>query len=249
MKQHIVDTLKEGGFSLLGLSFSWQIGRTGQGRPVYAFDASAHDRPYKLHIGPGPNWVKPDNHWINVDVEPRWSDIALNFNGFESFPLDDATVECIYASHVFEHVSIWLIDKVFAECHRVLVPGGVLRIIIPDVEKSMREYLDRNDEFPLFVRRRERAKSNYGLHYTLFDCLREDFVSRSAQPSLLGQRALAHQNAWDYESLYADLTRAGFSEVTQHRLGQSQAQYFGFEGTYRCEALEENRSLYVEARR
>ena len=129
------------------------------------------------------------------------------------------------------------------------MPGGVFRMILPDAEKSIKEYVSGNSEFPLFKRRRERIKTMYGIDYTLFECMRDDFISRSGQPDLLGKNALAHQNAWDFETLCSHLIQAGFKEDNLHKMSfkHSHVDYFDFEGTYPSEANEDYRSLYVEA--
>ncbi len=51
----------------------------------------------------------------------------------------DGSVAEIYASHVFEHLG-YLDDlpKALAECHRVLLIGGKLRISVPDFETLCR---------------------------------------------------------------------------------------------------------------
>lgn len=241
------DVPRSGHIALFGVTLSWSIARTRKSPRMFVADA--YQRPYRVHLGPGPNWVKPDDHWINVDIDPRWGDIVVDFQDFKSFPIEDGSVDCIYGSHVFEHMSIWVTDKLLSECHRILQPGGVLRMVLPDVEKSIHEYVSRDASFPLFKRRRERAANVYGLDYTLFDCLREDFLSRSGQSSLLGRGALAHQNAWDYESIERDLNRAGFAVVERSMLSGSRYNQFAFEGSYKCEALEMDRSLYVDAQK
>jgi SAM-dependent methyltransferase len=183
-----------------------------------------------------------------VDVDPLRADIVVNFNAFDGFPLDDGTVDAIYASHVFEHISVYRCPRVLADCYRVLIPNGVIRIIVPDVATSIEQYVAKNDRFPLFERRRRRAADAYGESYTLFECMKEDFLSRSSQQDLLGEQ-LAHQNAWDFEALHAALTRAGFRGETVHRSAfrASTCAAFDFEGTYASEANEGYRSLYVEA--
>jgi SAM-dependent methyltransferase len=203
--------------------------------------------PYKLHLGPGPNWTKPDNHWIAVDIEPQRGDIIIDFNNFKSFPFKNNSVACIYGSHVFEHMSIYITQCIFEECYRVLLNGGIMRLILPDVEKSIKEYIKGNKDFNLFKRRIQRAKKRDGLkEYTLFDCLREDFLSKSSQSSL-GQNSLAHQNAWDFETISKDLSLAGFSHVEKTHFQKSRTDDFSFEGKYQSEANEIERSLYVEA--
>ncbi len=205
--------------------------------------------PYKLNFGPGPNWIRPDNSWLTVDVEPDWGDIVVNFQQFEYLPLEDNSCLGVYGSHVFEHTSIYKSPLIFMEIYRVLCKKGVLRIIIPDAEKSIREYLAKNTEFPLFKRRRERAKTIYGLDYTLFECMMEDFISKSGQPHVLGNQSLAHQNAWDYETLCVQLVRAGFdiNKIKKMAFMESEVDFFDFEGTYTSEANQHDRSLYVEA--
>lgn len=205
--------------------------------------------PFKLNFGPGPNWTKPDASWLNVDIEPEWGDIVINFQEFESIPLEDKSCSCVYGSHVFEHMSIFKTPLVFKEIYRVLDNDGVFRLILPDAEKSIREYVAGNTEFTLFKRRQERVKVKYGLDYTLFECMRDDFISPSGQPELLGEGALAHQNAWDFQTICAHLEKAGFHSNNLHKMGfqKSSVNYFDFEGTYPSEANQDYRSLYVEA--
>lgn len=203
--------------------------------------------PVRLHLGPGAAWTKPDDTWLSVDVDPRRGDIHVNFGQFDRLPVEDGAALAIYGSHVFEHISPWHSDAVFAECARTLAPGCRLRIVLPDVRRSIEAYLAGDDTFPLFVRRRARARQQYGDDYTLFDCLREDFISRSGQQDLLGDFALAHQNAWDFPALEAALRRAGFGAVERRDFQDVGCSDFEFEGTYPSEANESDRSLYAEA--
>lgn len=207
---------------------------------------------YKLHFGPGSGWVKPSNNWLTIDADPKRADILLNFNAIESIPLEDESVDCIYGSHVFEHIDIFHAPVVFKECYRILKESGYLRLIIPDVRKSIEQYLNGNTEYNLFKRRIESLKKRFGYEkVTLFEALKGDFISPTGQPDLLGQYSLAHQNAWDYESIVCDLNRAGFSynKIKQMSFKQTDCIDFEFEGTYPSEANEFERSLYIEAQK
>jgi predicted SAM-dependent methyltransferase len=203
----------------------------------------------KLNLGPGPNWKKPDNDWFSVDIDPELGDIVVNFQEFEALPLKTNSVECVYGSHVFEHISIFKTPLIFSDIYRVLKKDGILRLILPDAEKSIKEYVNKNQEFELFKRRKERAKKNYNKEYTIFECMKEDFLSPSGQTGLLGENTLAHQNAWDFETIQSDLILAGFDidKIYKMDYQKSNCDSFSFEGTFSSEANEDYRSLYVEA--
>ena len=237
--------IRSGRIEKFGVSLTWSLKKAD--KPIRKVDPNLGQPPFRLNIGPGGKWEKPSDSWLAVDIDPDRADIIVNFQKFEAFPLADATVDAIYASHVFEHISMYRIGRVMAECNRVLMPGGVLRIIVPNPEVSIREYIAGNHNFPLFVKRRDRAARIWGQDWTLFECLKGDFVSQNGQPDLLGEE-LAHQNAWDFEAMKAALSRAGFdpSKVVKSDFQISLSDHFGFEGNYVSEANEKERSLYVE---
>lgn len=241
--------IRRGSVAVLGVEISWKICRApSHAKRIGNLITQGAPEIFKLHIGPGASWSKPSNEWLSVDIDPRRGDIVVDFNEFERFPLRDCCVEAIYASHVFEHVSMYRIGKVVSECYRVLKPGHVLRIVVPNPEVSIQEYVAGNEDFSLFRRRRERAKCLYGEDWTIFECLKNDFISLSGQSELLGEK-LAHQNAWDFESMRAQLVRGGFSseKIRRCEFQDIGTSAFSFEGTYPSEANEWERSLYVEA--
>lgn len=231
-------------------NFKLEISISRKVRPIRKSDSQFDSKEIiKLNLGPGPNWRKPDKYWYSVDIDPALGDIVVNFQDFNEFPLKTNTVECVYGSHVFEHMSIFKTPLIFSEIHRILKKGGILRLILPDAEKSIKEYANRNQEFELFKRRKERAKIKYNKDYTLFECMKEDFLSPSGQVGLLGENSLAHQNAWDFETLQSDLILAGFNADKIYKMDyqKSNCNSFSFEGTFPSEANEDYRSLYVEA--
>ena len=207
---------------------------------------------YKLHFGPGDSWIKPSKDWLTIDIDPKRAHIVINLNSIERIPFEDESVECIYASHIFEHIDIFHSPIVFRECFRILKKNGFMRIVLPDVRKSIEQYLNGNAEYKLFKRRIEFLKKRFGYEkITLFEALKCDFISPTGQPDLLGCNSLAHQNAWDYESLVCDLCRAGFEEskIKKMAFRKTDCKHFEFEGTYPSEANEYDRSLYVEVRK
>jgi SAM-dependent methyltransferase len=91
-----------------------------------------------LNLGCGAR-VHPD--WENVDFQaavPRVRAYDLR----KGIPFPDAAFDVVYHSHLIEHFSKQLAPVFLRECHRVLKPGGLLRIAVPDLEAIVRGYLD-----------------------------------------------------------------------------------------------------------
>ena len=56
-------------------------------------------------------------------------------------PFDDESVDVVYHSHVLEHIDHDQATPFLRECHRVLNSGGVLRVVVPDLELLVQRYL------------------------------------------------------------------------------------------------------------
>lgn len=56
------------------------------------------------------------------------------------FPWPDNTADVVYSSHTLEHLNRETGAHFMAECRRVLKPGGVLRIVVPDLKKIIDGY-------------------------------------------------------------------------------------------------------------
>jgi predicted SAM-dependent methyltransferase len=84
----------------------------------------------KLHIG---GQVRQDG-WTNLDIEARPEvDIVANCVSMPMIGSNDA--ECVYASHVLEHLNYNTeLPVALAEICRVLTPGGTLMLSVPDLQ-------------------------------------------------------------------------------------------------------------------
>lgn len=78
--------------------------------------------------------------WSNFDFVSH-GDSVIAHNLYESLPLDDASVDVVYSSHVLEHFPKRYAVHFLRECFRVLKKDGVLRIVVPDLEQIVRNYL------------------------------------------------------------------------------------------------------------
>src|SRR5262245_57859715 len=49
-------------------------------------------------------------------------------------PFGSETFSVVYSSHFLEHLEQNAAKRLLEECHRVLHPGGIVRIVVPDLE-------------------------------------------------------------------------------------------------------------------
>lgn len=80
--------------------------------------------------------------WVNVDIVSSDPAHIVQHNILESLPFAAATFDVVYHSHVLEHLPRATAPRFLAECRRVLKPGGVLRVVVPDLETIARLYLE-----------------------------------------------------------------------------------------------------------
>jgi predicted SAM-dependent methyltransferase len=93
--------------------------------------------PVRLHIG----GVEPQPGWTMLNIQQRPDvDVVCDCTNLGQFA--DETVAEIYGSHVLEHLSyMGELEAALKEFYRVLVPGGIVRISVPDFELLCRMFL------------------------------------------------------------------------------------------------------------
>ena len=90
-----------------------------------------------VQVGCGPHGREG---WVNVDCFPG-KKVNCLYDIRKNLPFDDASVRGIYSEHVVEHLDYSEEIPVFlAECYRCLAPGGILRIIVPDAGRYLKDY-------------------------------------------------------------------------------------------------------------
>ena len=94
-------------------------------------------RQTKLHLGCGSVFIPG---FLHVDLMPGpHVDHVGPVERLDFIP--DQTIELIYASHVLEHFGRGEFMDVLREWYRVLCPGGVLRLSVPDVQACAEVYI------------------------------------------------------------------------------------------------------------
>ena len=98
--------------------------------------------PKMLNLGCGRQFHKD---WINVDLEAV-DDQVLEHDLTTGLPFEPESMDAVYHSHVLEHLAPGAGIELINECFRVLKPGGILRIVVPDLECITQLYLDMHEK-------------------------------------------------------------------------------------------------------
>lgn len=78
--------------------------------------------------------------WRNMDLSPGVPGIEF-IDLSQPLPFFEHSLKAVYCSHVLEHLPRFRVRRFLAECARVLRPSGILRVVVPDLEAAVREYL------------------------------------------------------------------------------------------------------------
>lgn len=89
-----------------------------------------------LNIGCGTKFHKD---WYNVDLISN-SPYVMKWDLIKGIPFPDNKFDVVYHSQVLEHISKEKAPNLIKECFRVLKPGGIMRIVLPDLENIVEEY-------------------------------------------------------------------------------------------------------------
>jgi len=90
-----------------------------------------------LNLGCGSRF-HPD--WENVDFVSA-SPAVRQYDLRNGVPYGDASFDVVYHSHILEHFPRRAAAGFMRECYRVLKPGGVIRVAVPDLERIATLYL------------------------------------------------------------------------------------------------------------
>ena len=95
--------------------------------------------------------------WLNIDVVAAGPHVMVH-DLRRGIPLDSASCQVVYHAHVLEHFRRDDAQAFLRECYRVLCPGGIIRVVVPDLERICRAYLH---ELELLVNEPGAASDNY----------------------------------------------------------------------------------------
>lgn len=166
--------------------------------------------------------------WVNYDASPtlrferipligrlytrnsqRFADTVRYGDVVAGLPEPDASADAVYCSHVLEHLALEDLRVALANTIRLLKPGGVFRLVVPDMEFEARRYLDNPDTD---------AVSQF-MDATYLGSRRRARTLRQKLTSQLGNSS--HLWMWDYKGLAQELTQAGFEDIRRASYGDA----------------------------
>lgn len=120
----------------------------------------------RLHLGCGERSIPG---YCNVDIRPMpHVQVVTSADSLSMFA--DNSAEVVYASHLLEHFPRDRIQEVLSEWFRVLKPGGVLRLSVPDFDRLLEVYKRAGSNIDLvlgpLVGRQDHP---YNFHYVIFN--------------------------------------------------------------------------------
>lgn len=92
--------------------------------------------PLRLHLGCG---GEHKSGWVNIDCVGDPVELAWNLK--YGIPFGSGKVDAIFSEHLFEHLPLQSGLALMDDCFRVLKPGGIVRIGVPDAGKLLASYL------------------------------------------------------------------------------------------------------------
>ena len=94
--------------------------------------------------------VVNSDEWINCDFSPLNNQIK-QVNLLEELPFQSNSFDLIYSSHFIEHISFDNLKSFLSECNRILKKNGTIRLVLPDFENIVKEYISNlNNERIIF---------------------------------------------------------------------------------------------------
>lgn len=187
----------------------------------------------RSYVQYGCGWSAPPG-WRNFDASPTLRFERLPFglgllykrNEFrfprnveygdivKGLPVSLGSSEAVYCSHVLEHLSLSDFKIALNNTRKILRPGGVFRLVLPDLRYSIEQYI--ND-----------SSADAALSFMRETCLGYETRPRGIKGLLISWLGNSqHLWMWDYKSIELELFNAGFVDIRRASFGDSSDSRF-----------------------
>jgi predicted SAM-dependent methyltransferase len=151
------------------------------------------------------NTVKYDNNNVTyVNLNKRWK-------------YADNSVDVVYSSHLLEHLSLKSAALFLRESYRCLKPGGVIRLVVPDLYKICKAYIadyesgkENPSGFIMWAMNLHR-EAQYGSNISVFKKIVYEWEGYPHQ----------HKFMYDEKELSGKMKAAGFTDILSLQYGVS----------------------------
>jgi SAM-dependent methyltransferase len=157
---------------------------------------------------------------LNVDPD------IIGWDLRKGIPFRDELFDVVYNSHFLEHLDLEAVVPFLKDIHRVLKNGGIVRIVVPDLQVLVNRYvssakkLERGDVSAL----NEHQKT---IHDLFDQMVRKESAGTNVQPAFVriiekmvrgGPGKIGELHRWMYDkyTLQALLEDVGFADVREH---------------------------------
>jgi ubiquinone/menaquinone biosynthesis C-methylase UbiE len=165
---------------------------------------------------PLPGWTNIDNGdglWYDAPEHPEIIKLDL-FDAVAALP--DGVANFVYSEHVFEHFTLEQGHQLLEQWFRVLKPGGVVRIVCPDLESEAKLFLGQL-----------KPASEQVIELHRLRWLGNRFRPRPGErltPAMVlnyGMWLDGHKFVYDQATLRQSMALAGFTTITREQYGHS----------------------------
>lgn len=159
----------------------------------------------KLQVGSGPN-VLPG--WLNTCKNPERPGVFF-LDITKPSPFENNTFDYVFSEHMIEHMSYPEGLMMLRECHRIMKPGGRIRISCPDINFLIRLANNPTDQDIEYIKWASRHFTPWA-PYTDGIFVLNNFV-----------RDFHHIFIYNPKTLERSLGMTGFTDFTWHNIKES----------------------------
>jgi predicted SAM-dependent methyltransferase len=156
----------------------------------------------RLHVGAGSVVLA---EWLNTDID---GSARLFLDATRPWPVGDGSVSFVFADNFIEHLALDDARQFLTHARAALRPGGILRLVTPDVRSTARAYVEGNPALDAMLERHRRH--GYRVEHGV-DVLRIVFATGRHWEGYL----------YDEDALTTELRNAGFVDIQVCHVGES----------------------------
>jgi SAM-dependent methyltransferase len=182
--------------------------------------------------------------WTNIDLDRPWPgaieynprrDIAHDLLSMKPIPVDSGSAELVYSRLSIEHIPDPAAQYMFTEVFRMLKPGGIFRVVTPNIDLDYSAYSN-NDVHFFSWEKNVSMEQAFLTHFAAkASLLREngsitdeefrnqlqtrpfnealDYCTAKCPIDLLDKNRQDHRNWWNPHKLEQFLSKAGFKTI------------------------------------